>query len=159
LDGFIKWLKIGAVVLSLIFIAYIVVAFMFPTVREALRDIAIVILAVLQMIAVALAVALLMAILYAVRYIHKATQETVMPEITKINTKLDELLDNTRAIVGNVRESSDTITTTTIYTAERVVTPIIRVSGLVAGVRAAASALARRDVQAEELSAMEVGRE
>jgi hypothetical protein len=82
-----------------------------------------------------------------------------MPEITKINTKLDELLDNTRAIVGNVRESSDTITTTTIYTAERVVTPIIRVSGLVAGVRAAASALARRDVQAEELSAMEVGRE
>lgn len=159
MDGFIKWLKIGAVVLSLIFIAYIVVAFMFPTVREALRDIAIVILAVLQMIAVALAVALLMAILYAVRYIHKATQETVMPEITKINTKLDELLDNTRAIVGNVRESSDTITTTTIYTAERVVTPIIRVSGLVAGVRAAASALARRDVQAEELSAMEVGRE
>jgi membrane protein implicated in regulation of membrane protease activity len=145
-DSLIKWLKIGGVVLGLLCLGYGVVAFIFPDIREALRDIAIVVLALFQMMAVVLALALLITILYTVKYIHQVTQDTIIPEIKKTNAKLDEVLENTRAIVGNVRDSSDTVTTTTVFTAERVVSPIIRVSGLVAGVRAAAGALARRDV-------------
>jgi phage-related protein len=155
----IKWLKIGAIALAIIFVAYAVIAFMFPGIREAMRDIAIVVLAIMQMIAVVMAIALLFAVLYAVQYIHKTTQDTILPKFNEISAKLDELLDNTRAILGNVRNSSDTITTTTVYTAEHVVSPIIRVSGLVAGVRAAASALAHRDVRPEEVSTTSTRRE
>jgi hypothetical protein len=150
LDSLIKWLKIGAVILAILCLAYVVLAFIFPDIREALRDIAIVVLALFQMVAVVLALALLITILYTVKYIHQVTQDTIIPEIKKTNTKLDEVLESTHAIVGNVRESSDTVATTTVFTAERVVSPIIRVSGLVAGVRAAAGALARRDAPVDE---------
>ncbi len=151
----IKWIKIGAFVLAIIFIAYAVVAFLFPDIREALRDIAIVVLTIFLMVAVVLAIVLLIVLLYAVQKTNQLIQGTIVPRIDATTNKIDEVLDNTRAIMGNVRESSDTISTTTIFTAERVVSPVIRVSGLVAGVRAAASALARRDVQTEDLSPVE----
>jgi amino acid transporter len=151
LDAAIKWTKIGAILLAIVFIAYTVVALFFPELREALRDIAIVILAVFMMIAAVLAIVILIAVLYAVQTTNRLIQETVVPKFEATSGKLDEVLDNTRAIVGNARDSASTVTTTTVFTAEQVVSPIIRVSGLMAGVRAAASALARRDVHLDDV--------
>jgi Trk-type K+ transport system membrane component len=158
-DDFIKWLRIGGIGFVLVVVVYAAIAFIFPDIREALRDIAIVVLALFQLVAVLLALVLLITILYTVKYVHQATQETIVPEIKKTNARLEEVLENTRAVVGNVRESSDTVTTTTVFTAERVVSPIIRVSGLVAGVRAAAEALARRDTYSEDRPPIESTRD
>jgi hypothetical protein len=59
--------------------------------------------------------------------------------------KLNEVLDSTRSLASNVRDSASTATQTTAFIGERVVSPIIRISSLVTGVRAAATTLARRD--------------
>ena len=55
-----KWIGIGMAVIGVITIAYIILAYMFPDFRIATRDIAIVILAVFQMIGALLTAALLM---------------------------------------------------------------------------------------------------
>jgi hypothetical protein len=139
-----KWIGIGLAILGLITIAFIVAAYIFPDFREATRDIAVVILAVFQMIGAILTIALLIAILYAVRAIRKLANETVMPRVEALTTKIDGLIDNTRTITTNVKDTTATVSTTTVYVAEQVVSPVIRVSGLLAGVRAAATFLARR---------------
>lgn len=149
-DKMLRWMIIGSIALVVLFVAYAVVAFLYPDLRVALRDIFIVILAMFQMIATVLAIVLLIGVLYAVKATNDLIQQTIAPRIDATTVKIDELLDTTRVIVGNVRESSDTITTTTAFTAERVVSPIIRVSGLMAGVRAAATALAHRDDHRED---------
>ena len=139
-----KWIGIGLAVIGVITIAFIVAAYIFPDFREATRDIAIVILAVFQMIGAILTAALLIALLYAVFAIRKLASETVLPKVELLTTKLDAVIDNTRSITGNVKDTTTSISTTTVYMAERVVSPVIRVSGLLAGVRAAATFLARR---------------
>jgi hypothetical protein len=139
-----KWIGIGLAIIGLIAIAFIVAAYMFPGFREATRDIAIVILAVFQMIAVILTIALLLAILYAVTYIRRLTRDTIVPKVDTLTAKIDNLLETTRSITGNVQETTTTVSTTTTYMAERVVAPVIRVAGLMAGVRAAGRFLARR---------------
>jgi hypothetical protein len=139
-----KWIGIGLAVIGLIVVAFIVAAYMFPGFREATRDIAIVILAVLHMLSVILTIALLLAILYAVAYIRRLTRDTIVPKVDALSSKIDSVLETTRAITGNVQETTTTVSTTTVYMAERVVTPVIRVAGLLAGVRAAARFLARR---------------
>jgi hypothetical protein len=139
-----KWIGIGLAIIGLITIAFIVAAYIFPDFREATRDIAIVILAVFQMIGALLTAALLVALLYTVFYIRRLATETVIPKIDLLTNKLDGVIDNTRAITGNVKDTTSNVTTTTGYVSEQVVAPIIRVSGLVAGVRAAATFLARR---------------
>jgi hypothetical protein len=141
---------IAAVVLLVLAFGFIVLAGFFPEFRVATRDIFIVFAAAFQLIAAFLAIVLLITILYAIKSLHDLIQVSLVPKIEATTTKVDEVLDNTRSIVGNVKESSETISTTTTYTAERVVSPIIRISSLVVGVRAAATALARRDVAAEE---------
>jgi hypothetical protein len=139
-----KWIGIGLAVIGLFVVAFIVAGYMFPGFREATRDIAIVILAVLHMISVILTIALLLAILYAVTYIRRLTRDTIVPKVDALSTKLDSVLETTRTITGNVQETTTTVSTTTVYMAERVVAPVIRVAGLLAGVRAAARFLARR---------------
>lgn len=139
-----KWIGIGLAIIGLITIAFIVAGYIFPQWAANTRDIAIVILAVFQLISVILMIALLLALLYTVFYIRRLARESVLPRIEALNTKVDSLLDNTRAITSNVKDTTSNVTTTTGYVAERVVAPVIRVSGLVAGVRAAATFLARR---------------
>jgi hypothetical protein len=139
-----KWIGIGLAVIGLIVVAFIVAAYIFPDFRVATRDIAIVILAVLQMITVILTIVLLLAILYAVSYIRRLTHDTIVPKVDDLKARLDSVLDNTRAITSTVHETTTTVSTTTTYIAERVVAPVIRVAGLLAGVRAAARFLARR---------------
>jgi hypothetical protein len=139
-----KWIGIGLVVVGLITVAFIVAAYLFPDFRVATRDIAIVILAVFQMIGAILTIVLLLAIIYAVRTINRLARETVMPKVDALSGKIDQLLDSTKAITGNIKDTTTTVSTTTVYVAEQVVSPVIRVSSLLAGVRAAATFLARR---------------
>lgn len=138
-----KWIGIGVAVITLLLIGYIVVAFLFPDFREASRDIAIVLLAALQLISSILVIALLFAVLYAVNQINKLAQGNVVPKIDLAMKKLDEVLENTRLITGDVRESTSTAINTTTFVAERVASPVIRLASLVSGVRAAATTLAR----------------
>lgn len=139
-----KWIGIGLAVIALITIAFIVAAYIFPDFREATRDIAIVILAVFQMIGAILTAALLIGLLYAVLAIQRLTNNTIVPKIDMLTTKLDGVIESTRAITTNIKDTTSTVGTTTTYVAEQVVSPVIRVSGLLAGVRAAATFLARR---------------
>jgi len=96
------------------------------------------------MIGALLTAALLMALLWSVFVIKNLTTETVVPKIDLLTSKLDDVIAQTQLIAGNVKDTTTTVNTTTTYVAERVVSPVIRVSGLLIGVRAAASFLARR---------------
>jgi phage-related protein len=150
-SGVIRWIVIAAVVLLVLALGFTIAAGFFPDFREASRDIFLVFAAAFHLIAAFLVIVLLVTILYAVKSLHDLIQVSLVPKIEATTTKVDEVLDNTRSIVGNVKDSSETISTTTTYTAERVVSPIIRVSSLIVGVRAAATALARRDVPADDV--------
>lgn len=139
-----KWIGIGLAVVGVITIAFIVAAYFFPDFRVATRDIAIVILAVFQMIGALLTIALLLAVLYAVRAINRLAHETVVPKIDLLTGKIDGLLETTHSITNNVKDTTATASTTTVYIAEQVVAPVIRVASLMTGVRSAARYLARR---------------
>lgn len=139
-----KWIGIGLALFGVLALVFIVAAYLFPDFREATRDIAIVILALFQLIGAILTIALLLAVLYAVQMIRRLTNETVMPKIEQLSGKIDQVLEQAHAITGDVKETSATVSTTTAYVAERVVSPVIRIGSLVAGVRAAATFLARR---------------
>jgi hypothetical protein len=139
-----KWIGIGLAVIGVITIGFIVAAYIYPDFREATRDIAIVILAVFQMIGAILTAALLVALLYSVFAIKKLASQTVLPKVDMLTSKLDAVIQSTQAITNNVKDTTTTVGTTTAYVAERVVSPVIRVSSLLVGVRAAASFLARR---------------
>jgi hypothetical protein len=139
-----KWIGIGLAVLGIITVAFIVAGYIFPAWAANTRDIAIVILVVFQLISVILLIALLIALLATVYYVRRLARDTIMPRIEALNTKVDGVIDTTRTIAGNVQNTTSSVSTTASYVAERVVTPVIRVSGLVAGARAAATFLARR---------------
>ena len=139
-----KWIGIGLAVLGIILIAFIVAGYVFPLWAANTADIAIVILAVFQLISVILLIALLVALLWSVFAIKKLATQTVLPKVDLLTSKLDGVIEHTQAIAGNVKDTTMTVSTTTSYMAERVVSPVIRVSGLLIGVRAAASFLARR---------------
>jgi predicted membrane protein len=139
-----KWIGIGLAVLGIVLIAFIVAGYAFPAWAENTRDIAVVILAVFQLISVILIIALLLALMFTVLYIRRLARDTVLPEIRELRAKLDGVIENTQSIAGNVKETTSSVSTTTAYMAERIVSPVIRVSSLLVGVRAAASFLARR---------------
>lgn len=141
-----KWVGIGVGTLTLLLIAFIVGSAFAPAeFRAGTRDIFIVIVSVFQLISAILTIALLIAILYVVNQINKVAKTNVLPKVDDAMVKLNEVLDSTRTLAGNVRDSASTATQTTAFMAERVVSPIIRISSLVTGVRAAATTLARRD--------------
>ena len=92
-----KWIGIGLAVIVLITIAFIVAAYIYPDFREATRDIAVVILAVFQMIGAILTAVLLIAILYAVSAVQRLTNNTIVPKVDMLTAKLDGVIENTRA--------------------------------------------------------------
>lgn len=139
-----KWIGIGLGVIAVIAIAFIVAAYIFPDFRAATRDIAIVILAVFQMIGAILTAALLLAVLWAVLAVQRLANNTIVPKVDLLASKLDGVIATTQSITTNIKDTTSTVGTTTTYVAEQVVSPVIRVAGLVAGVRAAATFLARR---------------
>jgi uncharacterized protein YoxC len=156
----IKWAKRGVIITGLLFLVLAIIPiglaiFFDPvdfTYLQMYRDIWVTVASVFLLAAAFIAVVLLVTIIYIVQAINMQIQTKVLPAIEAtssrldmLTNKLDSILESTRTIVGNVRESSDTIASTTEYAAEQVVTPIIRVSSLVAGVRAAARTLAHFD--------------
>ena len=146
-----KWIGIGVGALTLLLIGFITAAIILPAgFREGARDIFIVILAALQLIGAILTIALLIAVLYVINQINLLAKTSVVPKVEVLTTKLDQVIENTRAITGNVRDSASTATNTTVFVAERVASPIIRLSSLMTGVRAAATALARRETGTNE---------
>jgi hypothetical protein len=140
-----KWIGIGLAIVSILAIVFIGVLYWLPDFRIATRDVAVIILALFQLIGTVLTVALLFAMLYAVRAVDRAARLSLLPRVDSLTVKVDQLIDQTQAIAGRVQETSSAVSTTTGYVAEQVVAPIIRASGLLAGVRAAVSYLARRD--------------
>jgi predicted membrane protein len=140
----VKWIGIGLGAIGIITIAFIVAGYIFDTFRVETRDIAIVLVGVFLLINAILVAALLLALLYLVFFIRRTVNNTVVPQIEALKGKLDQVIDTTGDITNNVRETTSTVSSTTTYVAEKAVAPVIRVSGLLAGVRAGAAYLARR---------------
>ncbi len=125
-----KWLIIGGVVFAILFIGVIVLI----SVNDAwgtARDVSVVILAIFQMISTMLMIALIAVLIYAVMALRTVATETIVP---KVSQTLDQ-----------VKDSAATAKNTTTYVAEGVATPLIKISSVAAGVKAAAVALARRN--------------
>lgn len=139
-----KWIGIGVAITAVILVVFIVCAYLFPGFRIATRDIAIVLLAVTGLIAAILLVAILFAVLYAVNKIRSTTTNTVMPQVQVLQSKVDHILENVSSVSDSARTSAVTVSTTTNYTSERVVAPVIKLFSLAAAVRAGASFIARR---------------
>lgn len=139
-----KWIGIGIAIVAIITIAFIVCAYLFPDFRVATRDIAIVLLAIFQMIGALLTIALLVALLWAVNAVRSLASDTVLPKVSELTDKLDQVVEKTKSITDNVKTTTGSVSTTTVYVAEQVVAPVIRVSSVFAGVRAGAAFLARR---------------
>ncbi len=125
-----KWLIIGGVIFAVLVIGLIVLI----SVNDAwdtARDVSVVILAIFELISTLLMIALLAVLIYAVMALKSLAQETVVP---KVSQTLDQ-----------VRDTAATAKNTSTYVAQGVATPLIKLSSVAAGVRAAAVALARRN--------------
>ncbi len=125
-----KWLIIGGVLFAVLIIGLIVLISVTDAWATA-RDVSVVILAIFQMISTLLMIALLAVLIYAVMALKTLASDTVVP-------KMSQTLDQ-------VRDTAATAKNTSTYVAQGVVTPLIKVSSVAAGVRAAAVALARRN--------------
>ncbi len=146
-----KWIGIGVGAITLVLVGFIIAAIVLPSgFREGSRDIAIVLLASLQLIGAILTIAILLAVLFAINAINKLARDTIVPKVDIALVKANEILENTQTVSANVRDSASTATTTTVFVAERVASPIIRISSLASGVRAAAVTLARRGNKTEQ---------
>lgn len=139
-----RWIGIGLAIILVLSVGFIALLYIYPDFRAATRDVAVVIVAFFMMISTLLTAALLLLLLYAVRAINNLAQHTIIPKVDALTVKVDQVLDNGRTITGNVQDTAATVSTTTSYVAEQVVSPFVRVAGMMAGVRAAASYLARR---------------
>lgn len=141
-----RWIGIGLGVLLLLLIAAIVGLFLAPPgVREAIRDIFIIILGFFTLISTVLSIAVIFALLYVMNRVDKLARGTVLPRLDEAMAKMNEVLESTKTLAGNAKDTAGTVAGTTNFVAERVVSPFIRVSSLVTGVAAAATTLARRD--------------
>ena len=140
-----KWIMIGLIVLLIIAIAFIVAMYMFPDFRVATRDVAVVILALFQLIGTLISIAILFAVLYAVQAVDNVARQKLIPRVEGLSLKVDQLVDQSQAVANKVVDTTSAVSTTTSYMAEQVVSPLIRVSSMLAGVRAAVTYLARRD--------------
>ncbi len=125
-----KWLIIGGAVAAVVIIALIVLISLNDAWQTA-AYVSVVILAIFMLFSTLLAIALLGALLYAVLAIRDIASNNLMP---KVGQTLDQ-----------VKDSASAAKNTTTYVAESVVSPLIKLSSLAAGVKVAASALARRD--------------
>lgn len=141
-----KWIGIGLGVLTLLLIAFIVGLFLAPTgVREAIRDIFIIILGFFTLVSTVLMIAVLLGLLYTMNRLEKLAGGSVLPKLDEAMLKMNEVLESTKTLASSAKDTASSAAGTTQFVSERVVSPIIRVSSLFTGVRAAATSLARRD--------------
>ena len=125
-----KWIFIGVGGLVLVLILVVGLITYFDAWMTA-AYVSIVILAIFEVFSVLLLIALLAALIGAVFAIRDLANNTVVP---KVSQTLDQVKDSAAAAKN-----------TTAYVAEGVVSPLIKISSIAAGVRAAAVALARRN--------------
>ena len=104
--GMTRWLIIGGIVFVVLSIVFIVLSIIYPGFREAVRDLSIILLALFQLIG-AIALALVaVAILYAVKAIDTTARTTLIPKLSEISTKVDELLAKTASVTDDVKKTS-----------------------------------------------------
>lgn len=125
-----KWLIIGGVVFAVLIIGLIVLISVADA-WDTARDVSIVILAIFSMISTLLMIALIAVLIYAVMALRTVASETILP---KVSQTLDQ-----------VKDTAATAKNTSTYVAQGVATPLIKLSSVAAGVKAAAVALARRN--------------
>ncbi len=125
-----KWILIGVGGLVLVLVLVIGLITYFNAWQTA-AYVSLVVLAVFEVFSVLLLIALLAALIGAVFAIRDLANNTVVP---KVNQTLDQVKDSAAAAKN-----------TTAYVAEGVVSPLIKVSSIAAGVRAVAVAMARRN--------------
>lgn len=141
-----RWVAIGLGIIAVIVIGFIVsLIALGPDYRAASRDIFIIILAMMLLVAALLLIVVLVGVLYVLNAVNKAARGNVLPKIDEAMVKVNEVLDSTRSVAGNVQQTASNAANTTGFVTERVVSPVIRISSLISGVRAAATTLARRD--------------
>jgi hypothetical protein len=142
--GMTRWLIIGGIVFVVLSIVFIVLSIIYPGFREAVRDLAIILLALFQLIG-AIALALVaVAILYAVKAIDTTARTTLIPKLSEISTKVDELLVKTASVTDDVKKTSASVSSTVTIISEQIVKPAIQVSSIMAGLKAAANVLGQR---------------
>ncbi|MCX7790703.1 MAG: hypothetical protein N2378_08690 [Chloroflexaceae bacterium] len=142
----LRWIGIGLGVLLLLLIAAVVGLYLAPVgVREATRDIFIIILGFFTLVSTILTIAIFFGLLYVLNRLDRLARLSLMPKLDELSVKLNDVLDSTRTLAANAKDTAGTVVGTTGFVSERVVSPIIRVSSLVTGVAAAATTFARRD--------------
>lgn len=125
-----KWLIIGGVVFAVLIIGLIVLISVADA-WDTARDVSVVILAIFEMISTLLMIGLIAVLIYAVMALRAIASETILP---KVSQTLDQ-----------VKDTAATAKNTSTYVAQGVATPLIKLSSVAAGVKAAAVALARRN--------------
>lgn len=141
-----KWIGIGLGVLTLLLIAFIVGLFLVPVgVRESIRDIFVIVLGFFMLVTTVLTIAVLLGLLFTMSRIEKLARGNVLPKLDEAMLKMNDVLESTKALATSAKETAGNAVGTTQFVSERVVSPIIRISSLFSGVRAAATSLARRD--------------
>lgn len=141
-----KWIGIGLGVIILLLISFIVGLAIAPVgVREAFRDIFIIILGCFMLISSLLTITILLSLLYMINRVERLASGNLVPKLDQAMVKLNEVLDSTRVLAEQARQSAGTVTNSTTFVAEQVVSPVIRIASLASGVRAAATTLARRN--------------
>jgi hypothetical protein len=141
-----KWIGIGLGVVTLLLVASIVGLFFAPVgVREAIRDIFLIITGFFFLTSIVLLIAVMLGLLYTMNRIEKLAQGNVIPKLDEAMVKMNDVLESTKSLASSAQQTATSAAGTTQFVSERVVSPIIRVSSLVTGVRAAATSLARRD--------------
>lgn len=123
-----------------------------PELGPIARDVAIAVVSALIVVATIITIVLLLAILYAISLLTRVTRTDLIPKIEELTLKVDGLLGNARGVSDKALDTVTSVSATTSFTAERVAAPIIRVSSVFAGVRAAVNTLARRDAPTDPVA-------
>lgn len=141
-----RWLAIGGGVFGLLCIIFVVLTVIYPGFREVVRDLAIILLALFQLIG-AIAMALVaVAILYAVKAIDSTARGSLIPKLEEISTKVDDILAKTSSVTDDVKKTTASVSTAAEIISQEVVKPAIQISSLFSGVKAAATVLGQRVV-------------
>ncbi len=104
------------------------------------------ILGCFMLISSLLTITILLSLLYMINRVERLASGSLVPKLDQAMVKLNEVLDSTRVLAEQARQSAGTVTSSTTFVAEQVVSPVIRIASLASGVRAAATTLARRSV-------------
>ncbi len=134
-----KFAIIGGIVLLVLGIGLPILLISQGWLNEA-RDLAIILLAIFQLFSVTLMIVLVGVLVVMVNELRNLAKE-------KISPKVDDVLERVKDITENAKVTTTTAKQTASYVAEGVVSPVIKAASLLAGVKAGAKSLARRQAR------------